>query len=382
VETITKAGRHFDRDNLWLQVQASGAKSWLFVYMRNRKQHYMGLGTAKVGSALKGLTLAEAREAAADAHRLLRAGVDPLEAKRARRPTKAVVTFREVAEQFIETKAAGWRNEKTPEQFRSSLSRYAYPTIGSLPVEAVTANDVVAILTPVWSRAPVMAAHVRNNLAMVFDAAKARGLRSGDNPAAWKGGLAHILPAAERVRRPEHHAALPYKELPGFMKELRKRDSVAALALQWTVLTAARTSETINARWSDIDAKARLWTVPGERMKSGRPHRVPLSDEALAILQKLPREDDNPYLFVGGRRAKPISNMAMLKLIGQLRPGVTVHGMRAAFRTWCSDRGEQREVAEAALAHVLGDMTERAYARSDMFDKRKALMKRWAAFLR
>jgi integrase len=184
------------------------------------------------------------------------------------------------------------------------------------------------------------------------------------------------------VRRPEHNAALPYADLPALMTDLRKRDGVATLALQWTLLTIARTNEAINARWTDIDTEARVWTVPAERMKSGRPHRVPLPDAALAVLDKLPREKDNPYLFVGGRRGKPLSNMAMLKLIGQIRPNVTVHGTaRAGFRTWCSDRGENREVAEAALAHVLGDKAERAYARSDMFDKRAKLMTKWAKFL-
>jgi integrase len=375
-------GRHCDRDNLYVQVQSSGAKSWLFIYSRDGRQRQMGLGTVRVGRALKGLTLAEARAAATDAHRLLRTGADPIEAKRAHRPPKAVKTFREVAEEYVETQRAGWRNEKTAAQFRRSLANYAYPTIGNLPVDSITVEDVVTILKPSWSTTPVMAAHVRTNIAAVLDFAKALGHRAGDNPAAWRGNLAHILPAADRVRRPEHHAALPYADLPALMTDLRKRDGVAALALQWTLLTIARTNEAINARWTDIDTEARVWTVPAERMKSGRPHRVPLPDAALAVLDKLPREKDNPYLFVGGRRGKPLSNMAMLKLIGQIRPNVTVHGTaRAGFRTWCSDRGENREVAEAALAHVLGDKAERAYARSDMFEKRAKLMTKWAKFL-
>jgi integrase len=382
VETLKKPGRHHDRDGLYMQVQPSGAKSWLLIFARHGRQRQMGLGSVRTGSKLKGLALAEAREAAKEAHRLLSTGVDPIDAKRARRPPKAVKTFRELTEEYIEWRQARWRNEKTAAQFRRSLANYAYPTIGNLAADAITVEDIKAILKSSWSTKPVMAAHVRVNIAAVLNFAKAHGYRAADNPAAWRGNLEYIMPEADDVRQPEHHAMLPYADLPTLMTELRARNGVAPLALQWTILTATRTNEAINARWSDIDMETKTWIIPGARMKSGRPHKVPLSDAALAILDKLPREKGNPYLFPGGRRGKGISNMAMLKAIKQLRSDVTVHGTaRAGFRTWCSERGENREVAEAALAHVLGDKTERAYGRSDLFDARRGLMDRWAKFL-
>ena len=375
VQTIQKPGRHHDGHGLYLQVRPGGAKSWLYIFMRDRKQRYMGLGPADV------VTLGEAREAAHECRRLLQQGIDPIEAKRARRKPTTAPTFRQLTDEFITMQSAGWRNAKTPAQFRSSLMRNAYKVIGDLPIDTITVDDVVKILTPIWAAKPVMADHVRNNIGMVLDAAKARGLRSGDNPAAWRGALQHLLPRPEKVRRPKHHAALPYTGIPKFMAELRKREGLAARALEFTILTAARTSETIGARWEEIDPNAKIWTVPGERMKSGRAHRVPVPDRALDILKVLPREDDNPHVFVGARRGRGLSNMAMLKLLWSMRPGITTHGFRSSFRDWVSEKTTApREIAEAALAHVVGDRTEVAYARSDFFLKRRQLMKKWEAF--
>ena len=383
VDTIKRPGRYHDRDGLYLQVRPSGAKSWLFIYMRDRRQRYMGLGSARAAGRAKGLTLAEARTEAQEAHRLLRDRIDPIDEKRAlQRSTTSRPTFREIAEQFIASKEAGWRSQKTAEQFRSALVRYAYPRIGSLPSDSVTVDDIVEILKPIWASKPVMADHVRTNIAMVLSAAKALGRRSGDNPAQWRGVLEHVLPRPAKVRRPKHHAALHYQELPGFVRVLRERETIAAAALEFTILTAARTSEVIGAQWDEIDLAKKIWMVPATRMKGHRTHRVPLSNRAVDILAAAPREHDNEYVFVGARRGKGITNMPMLKLVWSLLPGMTVHGFRSSFRDWVSEKTSYpRETAEAALAHALGDRTEIAYARSDLFDKRRNLMRDWATYL-
>ncbi len=382
VAGLTTKGRYHDGQGLYLKVGQNGEKSWVLRYWRGGKGREMGLGRVKVGADIKGRSLAEARMEATNAHRLLQAGTDPISERARVQHPREVPTFAKLVEDFVIAHEPSWRNDKTAKQFRSSLQRHAFPKIGSLPVDAISVQNIVDVLQPIQAKTPVMAERVRSQIAMVLDAAEARELRSGQNPAARR-RLERALPKAERVRRPKHHEALPYAEVPPFLKALRKRDAIAARALEFTILTAARTAEVIGATWDEIDVKAKVWTIAGERMKSGRPHRVPLTGRALKVLSGLPREADNPHVFVGARRAKGLSNMAMLKLLWKLDPDTTVHGFRSSFRDFSSEQTIfPREVAEAALAHVVGDKTEAAYARSDLFEKRRALMEEWAAFCR
>ncbi|MEJ0012286.1 MAG: integrase arm-type DNA-binding domain-containing protein [Bauldia sp.] len=375
IAALTEPGKYRAGRNLLLQISSSKTKAWIFRYTRNGKTQDMGLGR------LDDVSLAKAN---ADAHRyrqLLADNKDPITERRIERQQVAPKTFREFAKEFVKRQRAGWRNPKTATQFIKTLERHAFDTIGDLPVHEVNTDHLVKILEPIWSTIPVMADHVRTNIAVVLDAAKAKHLRHGDNPARWAGTLEHLFPRKGKVRKPKHHAALDYKAVPEFMKALRQRHTIAGRALEFTILTAARTNETILARWPDIDVKTKTWTVPAERMKNGEPHRVPLSSRALAILSKLPREAGNEYVFVGTRYALGLSNMAMLKLIWKLKPGATVHGFRAAFRGWATVVAKARhEVAEAALSHLVGDKTVRAYQREDFLDERRELMAGWDQF--
>jgi integrase len=374
-------GRHHDGPplgrGLYLQVKASGARSWLYIYMRDRRQRFMGLGRADT------ISLHEAREAALAARRLLVQGVDPIDHRRQNSLKATAQTFRQFAEDYITAQMPGWRNGgKSAGQWRSSLATYAYPVIGDLGLGAVTVDHVIRILPPIWATKPETANRVRTRVAAILDAAKARGLRSGDNPAEWRGNLKHLLPAPAKVRRVDHHAALPYAELPAFMKALRGREGVAARALEFAILTAARTSEVLGATWPEIDIKARTWTVPAERMKAGKAHVVPLSDRALAILEALPREERNDFVFVGSRANGGLSSMAFLMLLRRMgRDDLTAHGFRSSFRDWASEETDApNHVVEMALAHAIGDKVEAAYRRGVLFEKRKALMATWAEF--
>jgi integrase len=370
-------GRYSDGDNLVLQVGSNGNKSWLFAYMRHGRSHQMGLGPVSL------ISLAEAREKAFAYRRLLLDGIDPLEHRRAARAKPDVPTFRAFAEEWIATQEAGWRNDKHRAQWRSSLKRYAEPVIGELRVDAISTDDIMRVLKPIWSAKPETANRVRTRIAQILDAAKARALRAGDNPAEWKGRLKHLLPSQSKVKRVRHHGALTYTDIPKLMGELRGRDSVSARALEFTILCAARTAEVINATWAEIDIKEKTWTVPAGRTKQGREHRVPLSARAVEILRSLPRNPDNPFVFPSDIRfRRPLSDMAMLEMMRGLRGhGVTVHGTaRSGFRTWAGETAQPREVAEAALGHVVGDETERAYARSDLLQRRRVMMEAWASF--
>jgi integrase len=377
VTSLTMKGRYSDGDNLILQIGPSGNKSWLFAYMRHGRNHQMGLGPVSL------VTLAEAREEAFKYRRLLLNGVDPLEHRRAERARPDVPTFAMFAQEWIATNEAGWRNDKHKAQWKSSLKRYAEPLIGSLRVDAVTTDDVMRVLKPIWSVKAETASRVQQRIAAILDAAKARGLRSGDNPAEWKGRLKHLLPAQSKVKRVKHHGSVAYTAIPKLMAELRDRDGVSAKALEFCILTASRASEVINAAWDEIDWSEKTWTLAADRTKQGRAHRVPLSNRAVEILKSVPRVPDNPIIFAPNiLYPRGLSDMAMLELLRGLRGrGNTVHGTaRSGFRTWASETGHPRELAEAALGHVVGDQTERAYARGDMFERRRALMEAWAAF--
>ncbi len=375
-----KPGRYADGGGLYLQVSQWGTKSWLFRYMLNGKARQMGFG------AIHTLTLAEAREKARQARALLLEGIDPIDARRGQRAAAAAATailvpFRDAAAQYIAAQRAGWKNAKHGEQWTSTLERYAAPVIGDLPVSAVETAHVLKILEPIWENKTETASRVRGRVEAVLDWATARGFRQGDNPARWRGHLDKLLPAKGKVRKVKHHDAMPFGDLPAFMATLRDETSVSAKALEFTILTAARTGETIGARWSEFDLSAKVWTCPGDRTKSGRDHRVPLSDRVLEILAGLPREGD--IVFPGARAGHGLSNMAMLELLrGKTDNGFTVHGFRSSFRDWVGEATNfQPEVAEAALAHVVGDQTEAAYRRGDALAKRRRMMDAWAEFL-
>jgi integrase len=378
-----------DGGGLYLRVSATGAKSWVFRFQIGGRRRDMGLGP------FPDVSLAEARAKAAAYRNLRREGTDPIEAKNAERRAQRLAgakghTFKDAAEEYVARNEAGWRNAKHRQQWRNTLITYAYPLLGDLPVSAIDAGLLVQVLDPIWHTKPETANRVRGRIEAVIDAATVRGFRAGPNPAQWKGNLAHILPARSKVRAIEHHAALSFTELPAFMIALRARLGVAARVLEFTILTAARTSEVLGASWGEIDLAAKIWTVPASRMKAGKEHRVPLSDAALAVLEQVRPlavltngdSDSAAPLFPGARRALPMSSMVMLMLLRRMkRTDLTAHGFRSTFSDWAAERTAfPREVVEMALTHAIGNKVEAAYRRGDLFEKRRKLMKVWAEF--
>lgn len=381
IARLRKPGKYGDGGGLWLQISQSGTKSWGFRFMRDGKARQMGLGP------LHTIGLAEAREKARKARALLLDGIDPIVARDAaleavRAETAKAIMFKDAAERYIAAHRLGWKNAKHAEQWTKTLESYAYPVIGDLGVSAIDTGHVIKIIEPIWAAKTETASRVRGRIESVLDWATVRHFRKGDNPARWKGHLENLLPSKTKVAKVRHHPALAYEELPGFMERLREQGCVSARALEFTILTAARTSEAIGATWGEIDLKSKIWTVPADRIKSDRPHRVPLSARVFEILQDLPREKGNEHLFVGAKKGAGLSNMAMLELLRNMAGnGVTVHGFRSTFRDWAGDRTSfPREVAEAALAHVIGDKTEEAYRRSDALERRRRLMEAWSGF--
>lgn len=296
------------------------------------------------------------------------------------------MTFKDAAERYIAAHRAGWRNAKHAAQWGATLKAYAEPIIGESSVQTIDVGLVLKLLEPIWSKKPETASRVRGRIESILDWATARGLRRGENPARWRGHLDKLLPARGKVCKVRHHAALPYAELPGFLAQLRERESVAARALEFAILTAARTGETIGTTWGEISWTDRVWTIPGARMKAGKEHRVPLCDRALAILEEMQRlqpvSDADAYVFPGSKRGQPLSNMAALMLLRRMkRDDLTVHGFRSSFRDWAAERTNfPSEAAEMALAHAVGDKVEAAYRRGDMFEKRRRLMDAWAGY--
>ena len=385
VAKLTQPGRYGDGGGLWLQVSQWGTKAWLFRFAVAGKQRQMGLG------GLADVSLSDARRAAREARTQLREGVDPIEARKAklsalRAHDAKSLTFEQAAGAFIKSHEAGWKSPKHAGQWSATLSTYAYPVMGHLAVAAVDTGLVMKILEAdgFWTAKPETASRVRGRIEAVLDWAKARGHRSGENPARWKGHLDALLPAKSKIAKVEHHGAMPIDDVPQLLRELQANASSSSRALQFLILTASRTSETLGATWSEIDLTAKVWTVPAARMKSGREHRVPLPAAAIKLLGCLPREDGNPHLFLGAKQGAALSNMSLLQMMRGIRPdsGFVPHGFRSTFRDWCGERtGFAREVAEAALAHVVGDETERAYRRGDALEKRRRLMEAWAGFV-
>jgi integrase len=385
VEAKRKPGLYGDGGGLYLQVGPSGSKAWLFRFMLRRRAREMGLGP------LNAVSLQEARDKALVCRKLLVAGVDPIEhrnAERAKAQLEAAkaLTFGECAAAYIEANKAGWKNAKHAAQWKNTLDTYAVPVIGALPVQAIDTGLVLQVIEPIWREKPETANRVRGRIEAVLDWAKVRGFRAGDNPARWRGHLEKSLPKRSRVRRVEHHAALPYTEIGAFVARLREQRGVAARALEFSIYAVARTGEVTGAQWPEFDLKAKVWTVPAARMKAHREHRVPLPDRAIRILEEMQRirRDGDKYAFPGVREGEPLSNAAMLAVLQRRmgRKDLTVHGFRSTFRTWAAERSNfPRELAEAALAHVLSDKTEAAYQRGDLFEKRRKMMQAWAAFL-
>lgn len=372
VATATKPGRHADGGGLYLVVDPSGAKRWAFLFRRDGKLREMGLG------GLTSVPLARARELAGECRAEVAAGRNPIEARKANR---AVPTFGAAADAYVKSKSPEWRNAKHAAQWTMTLTKYAAP-LRSKPVNEIGTDDVLEVLRPIWRTKPETASRLRGRIEHVLDAARAAGHRTGENPARWRGHLDKLLPKRQRLSR-GHHAALPYPEVPAFVVELRKREAVAALALEYTTLTAARSGETLGARWPEIDLDAKVWTVPPERMKAGREHRVPLSGRALEILKQLAEVRTSEFVFPGQKRGRPLSVMALEMVLRRMKlENVTVHGFRSSFRDWAGEcTSFPREIAEAALAHTVGDQTERAYRRGDALEKRRKLMDAWASFL-
>lgn len=378
-----KPGRHADGGGLHLLVKPSGARSWVYRFMLSGKSRDIGLGAA----GPDGISLSQARDAR-DALRLkVKAGIDPLE-ERHREAAEAIaaaqaaqvagMTFKAVAETYIGANEESWRNPKHRQQWRNTLDAYVYPVIGELPVADVSTAHVLKILEPIWKEKAETASRVRGRIETVLDSAKARGYREGENPARWRGHLAQILPARTRLSR-GHHKALAYEQIPAFVAKLQERDAVAALALEFTILTASRSGEVTGAKWSEVDLDKALWTVPAERMKAGKEHRVPLSPRAVAILKSL-QPLGSQWLFPGAKGNK-LSSMAMGMLMRRMKVDATVHGFRSGFRDWAAEcTGYAHEVAEMALAHTIENKVERAYRRGDLFEKRRRLMDDWAAF--
>jgi integrase len=381
VDKARKRGYYGDGGGLFLQVSASGSKSWVFRFKEAGKLREMGLGATHT------IGLAEAREKARECRRLRLDGIDPIEARKiarsqARLDAAKAMTFEDCAERYIASYRGGWRSATHAAQWPSTFGRYVYPVFGSLPVQGVDVGLVLKALEPIWTAKPETASRVRGRIASVLDWATARGYRQGENPARWRSHLENLLPGKSKVRRVKHHAALPHAEIRDFMAELHEQEGVAAQALEFTILTAARTGEVIGARWSEINVAERVWTVPAERMKSGKEHRVPLSDAALAVLERMQSLRQGDFVFAGSKSHRPISNMAMMMTLRRMGRGdLTVHGFRSSFRDWAAEHTDfPREVAEMALAHAVSDKVEAAYRRGDLFQKRRQLMDAWSKF--
>ncbi|MGA0594920.1 tyrosine-type recombinase/integrase [Enterovirga sp. CN4-39] len=375
VATISQPGRYSDGGGLYLQVDPGGARRWLFIYRSGSKQREMGLGS--IGA----VSLADARRKRDEARKQLADGLDPIDTRRkAAAEVAPVVTFGAFADQLVPELAKGFRNDKHIAQWSSTLKTYAAP-LRSKPISEIGTEEVLQVLRPIWTEKSETASRLRGRIERILDAARAKGLRTGENPARWRGHLDQLLAKRRRLTR-GHHAALPFEQMPSFVAELRERQAAAALALEFLILTAARSGEVLGARWSEIDRHARVWTVPPERMKAGRPHRVPLVERAIAILDEMDEVRRGELIFSSFRADRPLSNMAFSALLKRMKVDVTAHGFRSSFRDWVGEATDfPREVAEAALAHAVGNAVERAYRRGDALDKRRELMAAWADFL-
>lgn len=380
VKVLKTPGDYLDGRGLYLQVRSESSKSWLLKYSIEKRAREMGLGSAF------DFTLAEARDMRDRFRKLAKQGIDPIDHRRAEKAAKALdlakaLTFKEACARYIAANRSGWKNVKHGKQWEATLKTYAYEKIGALPVQAIDTALVMAVLDPIWSKKPETASRVRGRIESVIGAAKARGEFKGENPATWKGHLDKLLPKTSKVRKVENHAALPYTDLPTFMQDLRAREGIAAAAMEFLVLTAARTGEVLGATWDEFDLRKSVWTIPGERMKNGKEHQVPLSPSAIVLLERMSKLQAGEFVFFGQSSGRSLSNMALLVLLRRMkRTDITSHGFRSTFRDWAAERGYQDPVAEAALAHSVPDAVVAAYKRTTFFELRKKMMDDWAAF--
>jgi integrase len=370
VETA-KPGKYGDGANLYLVVSKAGTKKWVLRFTFRGQPKEMGLGS------VDRVPLAAARENAATARRKIAQGINPIDE---RKRAAGIPSFGEMADEICKTLAAGFRNEKHKAQWKSTLETYARP-LRAKPVDLIATADVLAVLKPIWTTKAETASRVRGRIEKVLDAAKAKGFRHGENPARWRGHLDHLLPRRSKLAR-GHHPAMPYEDVATFIGELRQREALAALALEFCILTAARSGEVLGVRWPEIDLDKAVWSVPAERMKAGRLDRVPLCDRAVAILKQLAKTATGEFVFAGYKPGKPLSGMAMEMMLRRMKiKNATVHGFRSSFRDWAGNVSEfPRELAESALAHVIGDRAEQAYRRGDALEKRRKLMDAWAVY--
>ena len=378
VETLKVPGRHSDGGNLYLSISDNGGKRWVFFYRFNGKRKEMGLGSAARGS----VSLLDARKKAAAARKLVEDGIDPLDAKEARKLAERIVpTFGAFADDYISTHKSKFRNPKHVAQWEMTLKTYCQP-IRALRLNEIDTEAVLKVLQPIWKKVPETASRVRGRIENILDAGKAKGYRSGENPATWRGHLKTLLPARQKLKR-GHHAALPYDDLPAFMVELRTHEGLGVLALELTILTACRTSEVVKAKGVEFDLGKKVWTIPAERMKAGLEHRVPLSERAIAIVKELKQfPSRSGYVFPGGKMNKPLSNAAMSAVLKRMgRDSITVHGFRSTFSDYVSEQTSfSHETREHALAHQISDKAEASYRRGDQFEKRRKLMDAWASY--
>lgn len=383
IKALSKPGRYADGGNLYLVVDKSGAKRWVFLFRWEGKLKEMGLG------GFLTVPLALARKKASDAQEVRNDGKNPIVERAAQaRAEREKPTFGEAADAFVDSMKPQWRNEKHHDQWTMTLTTYA-AALRPMRIDEVDTAAVLDVLKGVWLERPETASRLRGRIERVLDAARAQGHRAGENPARWRGHLDHLLPKRQKLTR-GHHAALPYEEVRAFVSGLQEREAVSAMALEFLILTAARSGEVMGATWAEVDLIGKVWTVPGPRMKAGREHRVPLSGRALEILMAAKplsadskgRIDPKLPVFPGQKRGRPLSAMAFEMLLRRTKTKCTVHGFRSSFRDWSGELSSfPREVAEAALAHTVGDETERAYRRGDALEKRRKMMEAWAAYV-
>lgn len=379
-----KKGMTGDGQGLYLQITAGGSVSWIYRFKLQGKQRYMGLGSFPETS------LAEARERATDNRKLVKSGIDPIEVGLEQdHADEATPSFTSCAARYIMSHRRSWRNAKHARQWVSTLKAYARPVIGSKPVDEVATQDVLKILSPIWTSKTETAKRVQGRIENVLDYAAAHNYRDPVNPARWRGHLDKLLAKPSRVKKVAHHPAMPYEEVAAFMAELQGYTSISSKGLQFLILTATRTSEVLRSEWSEVDLDNETWTIPPDRMKARREHRVPLPRQAVTLLSELPRVKGNPYVFPGARYGRPLSNMAMLQLMRGMGYGLdgdrgdyVPHGFRSSFRDWAGEvTSYPRDVAEMALAHTIENKVEAAYRRGDLFEKRRAMMQEWADYI-
>lgn len=382
VSKLKEPGLYGDGAGLWLKVTEQGSKSWIFRFTRAGRERWMGLGS------FPDVSIVEARDTAAEYRKKIRNGIDPLQEKQdqaaALQSSQAkAVTFDWCAEQYIDAHKTGWKNAKHIDQWRNTITTYASPIVGALTVDKIDTAHVMKVLEPIWNTKSETASRLRGRIESVLDWATVRKYRSGDNPARWKAHLDNLLPARSKLARVKHHAALPWVDMGEFMFALRQQNGICARALEFAILTAARSGEVRGMTWAEVNLKSRMWIIPAQRMKAGNEHRAPLTEQALQVLRKVKdgtMSADSDFVFPGQKTARPLSDMSLTAVLRRMgRTDITAHGFRSSFRDWAAEATNYpRDMAEMALAHTVGDKVEAAYRRGDMFDKRRNMMDDWA----